>query len=261
VGASPATSQRPTFPVVAAGPFDASMVEGLETEADVPFTEIVDCGGRDCTVPLDVLAPADGQALPVYVLVPGGLVEFQWRRYLDLLAAEIARGGAVVVLMTYRSEATGNGTTEGLEDIRCSVRYARSIAGRHGGDPTRVVLVGHSVGSLLVLQLALARESATPHCLAEGDGVPEAVVGLGEFDPAVVGDAEWAPPMLLAGGEDDPLSEHGAETAEQLRSAGFAAEYREFADTGHEELVDPSVTPGIVDLLLEAADRASSPPN
>jgi len=246
---------------VAAGPFDASRVEGLETEADMPFTDIVDCGGRDCSVPLDVLAPADGEALPVFVLVPGGPVEFQWRRYLDLLAAEIARRGALVLLTTYRSEATGNGTAASLDDIRCSVRYARSVAARYGGDPTRIVLVGHSVGSLLVLQLALARETATPHCLADGDGVPEAVVGLGEFDPAVAGDAESAPPMLLAGGEDDPLSERGAETAEQLRAAGFEAEYREFPDTSHEGLVDPSVTPGIVDLLFDAGDRASSPPN
>lgn len=203
-------SPRPTFAAPPAGSFPASLVEGLRTEADVPFTEVVACGGLDCTVPLDVLAPTEGEALPTIVLIPGGPVEFHWRRYLDMLAAELARRGAVVFLTTYRSSATGNEESDTLQDIRCSVRYARSVTGDYGGDAKRVVLIGHSIGSELVLQTAVTRETDTPGCVADGDAVPEAVVGLSEFDPTLSIEARSGPPMLLAGGSEDPPSAGGS---------------------------------------------------
>lgn len=64
--------------------------------------------------------------------------------------------------------------------------------------------------------------------------------------------------MLLGGGSDDPLSETGPRTAERLREAGFEAEYREFPDTGHEDLIDPRFTPGVLDLIFEAVRSAKT---
>ena len=250
-------SPRPTFAAPPAGPFPTSLVEGLRTEPDVPFTEVVECGELECTVPLDVLAPTQRETLPTIVLVPGGPVEFHWRRYLEVLAAELARHGAVVFLTTYRSSATGNEEIETLHDVRCSVRYARSVTGDYGGDAERVVLVGHSIGSVLVMQTAVTRETDTPGCAADGDAVPDAIVGLSEFDPTLSIEAPSGPPMLLAGGSEDPLSAGGAATAKRLRAAGFDAEYREFAETGHEDLVDPEATPGVIDLVFEAVDWTS----
>lgn len=224
---------------------------------DVPFTETIECGTTDCTVPLDVLAPSEGQALPTLVLVPGGPVTFGERRYLTPLAAELARRGAVVFLATYRSTATGNTEGESLQDVRCSIRYARSAASRYGADPQRVVLIGHSVGSNLVLQTAVTPETDTPGCLAEGDGIPEAVVGLSEFVVSLSSAAESGPPMLLLGGADDPFSATGSETAQRLREAGFEAEYREL-ETDHEGMVNP-MTPGVVDMILDAVKMTAQP--
>ena len=147
---APSTQQSPspraTLAVVSADPFTSSILHGLRAEVDVRFTEVVQCGSRECTVPLDVLAPREGEMLPTLVLVPGGPVEFHFRRYLDVLAAGIARRGAVVFLTTYRSSATSNRRSDSLDDVRCSVRYARSVTGDYGGDPERVVLVGTRQG-------------------------------------------------------------------------------------------------------------------
>lgn len=42
-----------------------------------------------------------------------------------------------------------------------------------------------------------------------------------------------------------------AAIAEQLPTEGFEAEYREFAETSHEELVDPKMKPEVVDAIFE----------
>ena len=183
-GASPteaaAPSARPVYPAIAGGPFAASIAEGLRTEVDVLYTDVVGCGGwGDCAVPLDILAPTGASGLPTVVLLHGGPSPFHERRYLDALAAETARRGAVVFLASYRSGATGgNPVTDSIEDVTCAVQYARSVTEQYGGDPARVVLVGHSYGSDMALSTALSAETETPDCLAEGDGRPEAAVGL-----------------------------------------------------------------------------------
>jgi acetyl esterase/lipase len=248
-----AASPRPTLDAPPAGRFDLALVDGLRTTVDTPFTQVVDCAGRDCVVPLDVLAPITGEGLPTIVLLPGGPVTFEMRRYVDRLAAALARRGAVVFLTTYRSAVTGNAPEldDTLHDVRCSVRYARSVTDEYGGDPSKVFLVGHSVGSKLALQTAVSSESATPGCLADGDGVPEGVVGLAGFDVSLDDAADSGPPMLLVGVPDDPYGAGGAATAEQLRVEGFEAEYREFAETSHNELVDPKMKPEVVDVIFE----------
>ena len=112
-------------PAPTAGAFPEELVAGLRTEADLPYTEPVPCGASECAVPLDVLAPEDGDALPTIVLLPGGPGAFVDRRYLETLAAELAQRGAVVFLATYRSEATGDTIDAGLSDVRCAIRFAR----------------------------------------------------------------------------------------------------------------------------------------
>jgi len=248
-----AASPRPTLDAPPAGSFDLALVDGLRATVDTPFTQVVDCAGRDCVVPLDVLAPITGEGLPTIVLLPGGPVAFEKRRYMDRLSAALARRGAVVFLTTYRSAVTGNAPEldDTLHDVRCSVRYARSVTDEYGGDPSKVLLVGHSVGSKLALQTAVSSESATPGCLADGDGVPEGVVGLAGFDVSFDDTADSGPPMLLVGVPDDPYGAEGAATAEELRAQGFEAEYREFAETSHNQLVDPKMKPEVVDVIFE----------
>ena len=235
-----------------AGPFPAAIVEELVVEADIPFTATVQCGESECQVPLDALAPDGSDLPPTFVLLPGGPVGFAGRRYMDEFAAAIAQREAIVFLASYRSRATGETEAESLLDIRCAVRFARQNTINYGGDPDNVVLVGHSFGSLLAIQMGVNNDSDTPDCLTGGDGVPEAVVGLSSFNASVTGDANSGPRMLLLGGSLDPQSQPGAETAQNLVDAGFDAEYRELDGVTHESMVDPA-TPGVLDALINAA--------
>jgi acetyl esterase/lipase len=233
------------------------MAEGLRTEVDVLYTEVVGCGGwGDCAVPLDILAPTDAAGLPTVVLLHGGPIPFHERRYLDALAAATARRGAVVFLASYRSGATGNPVTDSIEDVTCAVRYARSVTEQYGGDPARVVVVGHSYGSDLALSTAVSPETETPDCLAEGDGRPEAAVGLAGFTATPDAAAAPGPPIFMAGGADDLASLMGPDVLKATQAAGFKAEFHEFPATSHESIVDPAASPATLELIFKAIERA-----
>jgi acetyl esterase/lipase len=258
-----APSAPPAYPATSAGPFPASIAAGLRTEVDVLYTDVEGCGGwGDCTVPLDILAPTATAGLPTVVLLHGGPVPFHERRYLDVLAAGIARRGAVVFLASYRSGATGNPVTDSIEDVTCAVRYARSVTEQYGGDPSRVVLVGHSIGGDLALSTAVNAETETPDCLAEGDGRPEAAVALAAVAQAglqaMLGDASApGPPIFMAGGADDVVAATmGPAALEALKAAGFEAEFQEFPATSHESIVDPAESPATLDLIFKAIEQA-----
>jgi len=245
------------YPATSAGPFAASIAKGLRTEVDVLFTDVVGCGGwGDCAVPLDILAPTGASALPTVVLLHGGPIQFHERRYLDALAAATARRGAVVFLASYRSGATGNPMTDSLEDVTCAVRYARSVTKQYGGDPSRLVLVGHSFGGDLALSTAVSAAGETPACLAEGDGRPEAAVALSGFRVSLGAVAAPGPPILMAGGADDLVSVMGPVAQKDIKSAGFKAEFQEFPATTHESIVDPAASPATLDLVFKAIQLA-----
>ena len=256
---APSPTAEPTpRPVPTAGAFPDGLVTGLRVETDVPYTDPLPCGAGECTVPLDILAPEDGDALPTIVLLPGGPGAFHERRYLETLATELAQRDAVVFLATYRSEATGSSADTSLSDVRCAIRYARSRTGDFGGDPDRLVLVGHSFGSHLALGTAANADADadTPGCLADAPGNPDAAVGLAGFLFAVDDPADADISFLLMSGSDDPAAAMGEASAEELRLAGFEAEYVELEGIDHFEIVDPGVTPEVVDRILEMSETA-----
>jgi acetyl esterase/lipase len=243
----------PSPSIMTAGPLPSALTAGLVTVVDEPYTEVIDCGIAECAVPLDILAPSDGEALPTVVMVPGGPVPFEGRRYFETLAAELAREGAVVYVTAYRSSMNGSSDADTAADVRCAVRFARSTTAEHGGDPDRVVLFGHSFGGFLVLQTALEAEAETPGCLGEGSGVPNAVVASAGFEVSLSGAEPSGPPILLMSGSEDDAAATGPSIATRLQEAGYEAEYVEFEGIDHLEVVDPEAVPEVVDLILESA--------
>jgi acetyl esterase/lipase len=255
---SPAPTEGPTAeptprPLPTAGAFPSSVVAGLQTETDVPFTTALPCAAGECEVPLDILAPETGEALPTIVLLPGGPTSFTNRRYVENLAAGLAQRGAVVFLATYRSIDTGNSIEGSMHDVRCAVRYARSRTGDYGGDPERLVLVGHSYGSALALQTGVNGEAATAGCLADENGMPDAVVGLAGFLLDLSAVATSGPPLLLVSGSEDRAAAIGQGVADELSGAGFEAAYVELEGIDHPRIVEPADAPHVIDLILDAA--------
>lgn len=247
-GATPSSGAVGPSPVPL-GPFPADAVDGLRTEPDIVYTDDVDCGGPLCRVPGDVLAPADAADAPTVVMLGGGATPFAERRYQQDLAVALAERGAVVFLLSYRSAATGNYDSDSFNDARCAVNFARANAAEYGGDPGRVVVVGHSMGGMLGLAIATEPEEDGEGCLAEGDGKPDGVIGLGAPRPRSIGTAAGAPPLWLFAGSDDGDADG---SAQRLRDAGFDAQAVELPSVTHEGITDPAAAPGIVDLIMDA---------
>ena len=256
---SPAAPDAPSATFRVAGTFAPGEVTGLRTATDVAFTAVTQCGEETCTVPLDIMAPEAGAALPTIVLIPGGPLAFADRRYLTPLATAIASRGAVVFLATWRSVETGNtNEDDGLNDVRCAVRYARAHTGEYGGDPERLLLVGKSSGSTLSLQVAVEADVEPEHCLASGSRLPDGVVAIAAFQISVLRQADAAAPRFwLVGGSEDENSSWGPLTTSDLEARGYEASWIELEGVTHENIHDPEANPRIVDIIMDAAEQTS----
>ena len=253
-GSSPTASASAASPAptpAALGPFPSEDVHALRTDPDIAYTATTDCGGLPCTVPGDVLAPATAANLPTIVLLGGGSTPFAERRYQEPLAVALAERGAVVFLMSYRSAVTGNYDSDTADDVRCAVRYARANTEQYGGDPDRVIAVGHSQSGLVALEVGIEPEADVEECLAAGSGKADAIVGLGSPAPRSTGAGGSAPPMWLFAGSEDL---DAVAMAQRLRDQGYDAEGQVLPGVTHDGITDPAAAPEIVDLIFEAVD-------
>ena len=127
----------------------ADVPGAIAYELDVAYSTAPD--GKD--LPLDVLAPAEASKAPVVVILPGGPLQLQGRRYMAALAAALVQEGAVVFEADDRSEATVDTEVDSIRDVACAIGWARANAERYGGDPEHVVVAGHSHGSYLAIKV------------------------------------------------------------------------------------------------------------
>lgn len=109
---------------------------------------------------LDVRAPTTAKGAPVLVLVHGGA----WRggdkaneRVIEAKAAHWIARGFVVVSVDYRMLPEADPLIQ-AEDVGRACAFVAAHAGEWGGDPRRIVAVGHSAGAHLVSLLAAAPE-------------------------------------------------------------------------------------------------------
>lgn len=101
---------------------------------------------------LDVFSPADAAAnAPVVVFVHGGGFVMGDKGgpgdpYYNNIGAWAAQNGFVGVTMTYRY-APDHVWPAGSRDVEAAVHWIRDNIAGHGGDPDRIVLMGHSAGA------------------------------------------------------------------------------------------------------------------
>jgi acetyl esterase/lipase len=75
----------------------------------------------------------------------------------------VAVHDAVVIHAVWRQDRDqGGGWPTSFQDIACAVGVARAIGPDFGGDPGRVVLVGHSLGGWASAVVALSPSEVTP---------------------------------------------------------------------------------------------------
>lgn len=107
--------------------------------------------GSDPRHRLDVFAPRGARNLPVVVYVHGGgYVGGDKGKagdpFFNNIGAWAVREGFVGVTMTYRL-APDHGWPAGAQDVDRALRFLQGQVEKQGGDPARIVLMGHSAGA------------------------------------------------------------------------------------------------------------------
>jgi acetyl esterase/lipase len=191
--------------------------------------------------------PNRGKApLPVLIFVHGGSWSSGDPADYGFVARNFAPRGFVVVLAGYRLGAKGRFPGM-VEDTAAGVAWVHRHIGDYGGDPERIVLMGHSAGAYNAAMVALDRRWLQRAGI--DPGVVKGVVGLaGPYDfypfgsemarnalggwhtpeetqPATYARAD-APPMLLLTGADDTVVKprNTVSLTRALSAAGSPAE-------------------------------------
>jgi acetyl esterase/lipase len=108
-------------------------------------------GGKDR---LDVYAPAGARGAPVLVVFHGGGLREGDKAESAFVGERLAARGLVTVVPNYRlSPAVSH--PEHVRDAAAAVAWVKRNIARHGGDPERVFVAGHSAGAYLAALLAL----------------------------------------------------------------------------------------------------------
>jgi triacylglycerol lipase len=156
-----------------------------EPYAGVKVTRDVRYGAHDRQM-LDVFEPAQaGAPRPVFLFIHGGGYTAGHKReganfYYDNIMLWAARNGMVGVNATYRL-APAHPWPAGAEDVAGAVAWVRANIGRHGGDPERIFLAGHSAGGTHVASYAVM-----PQFHGGGHGLRGLILLSGNFDLTIV---------------------------------------------------------------------------
>jgi len=150
---------------------------------------------------LDIFeAESSGAPRPVLVYVHGGGYLMGDRRtspgspWYDNIGVWAVRNGFVGVNITHRL-APAFGWPAAQQDIAKALGWLRESIATHGGDPARIVLMGHSSGATHVAEY-LGHEE---FYVGPGPGVTGAILLSGLFDPSKV---EPAPGIVAYFGDD-----------------------------------------------------------
>lgn len=251
-----------------AGPGAGKLVRVVEDIAYVP-------GSRLDKHRLDLYVPRQKADYPVVVFVHGGYWTGGDRRYYAFftglygrIGIALARRGVGTAVISYRL-APGTRIAGQVADVVAAVRWVRAHIGRHGGDPRRLFVMGHSAGGHLAALLgtdathlraagidqgqlagvvAMSPVLDLEHMKESNDADFDAEVTRPTFgdDPATL--RRWSPsshfradqrPMLILLGDDDYpyLVEQVRRAVARLEKLGAPVEFARLEDRSHAGMV------------------------
>jgi acetyl esterase/lipase len=201
---------------------------------------------------LSVYTPKDpvAEPLPVIVFVHGGSWNKGDPENYGFIGRAFAPEGFVVVLAAYRLHPEAVYPAM-IEDTAAAIAWTQANIAKHGGDPSRIIISGHSAGAYNVAMTALEAR-----WLAEAGGSAEQIAGVvglagpydfypfdsdstrasfghvaqGEVTQPVTHVRDDAPPKLLVHGEADTR-----ELAKRLENAGAKVETLYLKDADHNQ--------------------------
>ena len=131
-------------------------------DRDVPY-------GTDPQQRLDVYLPTQAKVAPIILIVHGGAWMIGDKAASGFVLNKVAHWlpkGYIIVSSNYRMSRRPN-PLEQADDIARALAFVQAKAPSWGGDPARVLLVGHSAGTHLVSLLA-----ADPRIVTSKGGAP-----------------------------------------------------------------------------------------
>jgi acetyl esterase/lipase len=210
--------------------------------------------GEDPRLKLDVYVPRQAGSRPVVVFFYGGTWSSGMRANYAFVGAALAERGYVTVIPDYRLYPAVRFPAF-IQDGARAVDWAQQHARDFGGDPDRIVLMGHSAGAHIAALLAF-----NPSYLAKAGVRPDSIAGfIGMSGPyaltpdtdtlhAIFGPpyqpSDWqpvqfvgrtSPATLLLHGADDQVvaSAHTERLRDTLRSSGVDVETHLYPGRGH----------------------------
>jgi acetyl esterase/lipase len=194
---------------------------------------------------LDVYVPAGATNAPVIFSIHGGLLMAGDRSEETFVGQRFAAAGYVTVVISYRLSPRVSHPAH-VQDAAAAFAWARRNVKQHGGDPERIIVIGHSAGAYLAMLLATDSRYLAAHKLSPADirglvpvsgfywvekrGVaPDRPTSVWGTDQKVWIDASPAhhlraglPPILLldTDGDEDWRQQQKVDLAAALRAAG-----------------------------------------
>ncbi|MBA3344026.1 MAG: alpha/beta hydrolase [Gemmatimonadales bacterium] len=233
---------------------------------------------------LDVYSPRDagGKAAPVVVFLYGGRWQEGSKEEYRLVGDALTGRGFVAVVPDYRLYPEVR-FPAWVDDAASALRWVRDSIQRFGGDPTRIVVVGHSAGAhtaaLLALDEGYLRRAGLPAEAVRGfvsiagpvatewtDRDVQALMGPREGWPATYPmrhvEGTEPPMLLLHGGRDETVSPaNSVRLAELIRERGGCAREIVYEGLGHVSIAVALAVPGLglAPVLEEVAAFARLP--
>jgi acetyl esterase/lipase len=194
---------------------------------------------------LDVYVPAGATNAPVIFSIHGGLLMAGDRSEETFVGQRFAAAGYVTVVISYRLSPRVSHPAH-VQDAAAALAWVKRNVKQHGGDPERVIVIGHSAGAYLAMLLATDPRYLGAHKLSPADirglvpvsgfywvekpGVaPDRPTSVWGTDQKVWIDASPAhhlraglPPILLidTDGDEDWRQQQKVDLAAALRAAG-----------------------------------------
>lgn len=203
---------------------------------------------------LDLYLPKGAKDFPVFMFVHGGGYQKGDRKDGEALGRTFAARGIGTAVISYRLYPAVK-HPEHIRDVARAFGWVKDNAAKHGGDPARVFVGGHSAGAHLASLLATDATylKADKRSLADVAGVV-AISGGYRILPIrkeVFGDEAGMnaaspfahlygghPPFLIVYGDGDTPERHALskEFQDALKKVGGEAEVLEVKDRNHQEL-------------------------
>lgn len=203
--------------------------------------------------------------LPVLIFVHGGGWDSGRGEPYEFAARAFAAQGYLTATITYRI-VPQNLYPDFVVDTALAIAKVQAVAASHGGDPSRLFLVGHSAGGYNILQAVL-----DPQFLKDAQVDPDTIRAVAtlaapadffpfdarksiaafshhpvpeETQPITYARQDAPPILLLHGTLDSTVGPHNSRNLrDRLQAAGADVQYTEYQDVGHVGIMLPLARP------------------